>query len=315
MKKIIWIPLLVGGLLVASGTALVACNLPHTKGIETPYDFSGKEIKSVSMDLSISDISFKVGDSAKVICKEREKNHHEVSLNEENNALSIRFNMMKKWYNFADLFQPRFGVEVYLPAGSYETLNIKHSTGTVDIASGFTFSTLEIEGSTGDNNIKTNVTNKLHIKQSTGDISLSDTKAGEIDLDVSTGELNLSNVEATGNVKLKTSTGKINVNNFKCNDLTLEASTGDVSMNEAVASGKAFVKTSTGDITLKEFDASEVEISTSTGDIEAEFLTIKNVEASETTGKKNIDKELDREAGGKCKISTSTGNIKLTLKR
>ena len=315
MKKIIWIPLLVGGLLFAGGATLVACNIPKAAPVETPYDFAGKEIDSISMDLSISDVSFKVGDSAKVVCKESDKWHHEVNLNEESKALNINFSMKKKWYNFADLFQPKFAVEVYLPAGSYEALNITHSTGDINIASGFVFSSLNIEGSTGGVEIQTEVTNKAYIKQSTGDVSLSDSKAGELEIEVSTGKTKLSNVLVSGDVKLKASTGKVNANNLTCNNLTVNTSTGDITMKNTVAAGKATIKASTGEVTLEDFDAAEVSIQTDTGDVEATFLTIKNVDAETDTGKKNIDKELDREAGGKCYVKTDTGDIKLSLKR
>ena len=315
MKKIIWIPLLVGGVLFAGGATLVACNIPRAAAVETPYDFAGKEINTISMDLSISDVSFKVGDSAKVVCKESDKWHHEVSLNEESKALSINFHMQKKWYNFADLFQPKFAVEVYLPSGNYETLNIKHSTGDVNLASGFVFSSLNLEGSTGDIDIKSEVTNKAYIKQSTGDVTLSDTKLGELETDISTGKTKLSNVVVTGDVKLKASTGETKVNNLTCNNLTVIASTGDIEMGNTIAAGKADLKTSTGDVELEDFDAAEVYIKTSSVDVGARLLTIKNVDADTDTGKKNIDKELDREAGGKCVVKSSTGNIKLSLKR
>ena len=315
MKKIIWIPLLVGGVLLAGGVTLVACNIPKASPVETPYDFAGKEINTISMDLSISDVSFKVGESAKVVCKESEKWHHEVKLNEESKALSINFSMQKKWYEFNDLFQPKYAVEVYLPAGNYESLNIKHSTGDVNVASGFVFSAFEIEGSTGDVDVKTEVTNKLHIKQSTGDVSLCDSKASELDLEVTTGKLTLSNVAVTGDVKLKASTGKTNINKLTCNNLTVSGSTGDINIKDTLVAGKADIKASTGDIKLEDFDASEVYIKTSTGDIEATFLTIKNVEADSDTSKPKIDKELDRDAGGKCVVKTDTGEIELSLKK
>ena len=315
MKKIIWIPLLVGGLLFAGGATLVACNVPKAAPVETPYDFAGKEINTISMDLSISDVSFKVGDSAKVVCKESDKWHHEVALNEESKALSINFTMTKKWYEFSDLFQPKFAVEVYLPSGNYEALNIKHSTGDVKVESGFVFSSLNLEGSTGDVEIKTEVTNKAFIKQSTGDVSLCDSKANELQIEVSTGKVNLSNVAVTSDVNLKGSTGKTNIDKLTCNNLTVNSSTGDIKVKDTLVAGKAEFKASTGDVTLEDFDAAEVNIKTSTGDIEATFLTIKNVDAETDTGKRNVDKELDRDAGGKCYVRSDTGNIKLSLKR
>ena len=315
MKKIIWIPLVVGGLLFAGGVTLVACNVPKSAPVETPYDFSGKEISSVSTDLSISDISFKVGNSAKVVCKESDKWHHEVSLNEESNALNINFHMTKKWYNFADLFQPKFAVEVYLPSGNYEALNIKHSTGDVNVATGFTFSSLNVEGSTGNVEVKADVTNKTYIKQSTGDVSLSDNKTGELEINVSTGKINLSNVEVAGDAKLNGSTGKVNINGLKSNNLNVKTSTGDIVIKNSLIAGAANIKASTGDIFLEDFDAAEVSIETLTGDVEATFLTIKNVDIDTDTGKKNVDKELDRDAGGKCVVKTDTGDIKLSLKR
>ena len=315
MKKIIWIPLLVGGILLAGGATLVACNIPKAAPVETPYDFAGKEINTISMDLSISNVSFKVGESAKVVCKESDKYHHEVSLNEENKALSVNFKMTKKWYEFSDLFQPKFAVEVYLPSGSYETLNIKHSTGDINVDKGFTFNSIDLDGSTGDVEVKCNVVENAKIKQSTGDVTISDMNVASISTEVSTGKTSIKNVVVSGDVQLKASTGKVNVENLTCKNLTINASTGDIKLKDSLMSGKMDLKTGTGDVDIIDSDAAEVSIETDTGDVDATFLTIKNVDYHTDTGKLNIDKELDREAGGKCIVKTDTGNIKLSLKR
>ena len=315
MKKIIWIPLLVGGILLAGGATLVACNIPKAAPVETPYDFAGKEINTISMDLSISNVSFKVGESAKVVCKESDKYHHEVSFNEENKALSVNFKMAKKWYEFSDLFQPKFAVEVYLPSGSYETLNIKHSTGDINVDKGFTFNSIDLDGSTGDVEVKCNVVENAKIKQSTGDVTISDMNAASISTEVSTGKTSIKNVVVSGDVQLKASTGKVNVENLTCKNLTINASTGDIKLKDSLMSGKMDLKTGTGDVDIIDSDAAEVSIETDTGDVDATFLTIKNVDYHTDTGKLNIDKELDREAGGKCIVKTDTGNIKLSLKR
>ena len=314
MKKIIWIPLLVGGLLFAGGATLVACNVPKVAPVETPYDFAGKEINSISMDLSISDVSFKVGETAKVVCKESDKWHHEVNLNEESNALTINFTMKKKWYDFSELFQPRFAVEVYLPAGSYDTLNIKHSTGDVNVDKGFTFTELDIEGSTGDVLLKSDVANKAKIKQSTGKITVSEMKCAELSTEASTGKTTVSNVEVSGDAVLKSSTGKLVVNDFTSKNLTISSSTGDIKLTNAIMSEKMNLSASTGDIDIVDSDAGEVTIKTGTGDVEAVFLSVKDIDASSHTGKTKIDPNLNKDEGGNCKISTDTGDIKVSLK-
>ena len=66
------------------------------------------------------------------------------------------------------------------------------------------------------------------------------------------------------------------------------------------------INTSTGDVKVVKSDAGEIEIKTSTGDIEASFLTEKVFVTSSSTGDIRVPESYQ---GGKCKLTTSTGDI------
>ena len=72
-----------------------------------------------------------------------------------------------------------------------------------------------------------------------------------------------------------------------------------------------FVEPDSGDVLFDGCDAGEIEIETSTGDVKGTLLSEKIVFASASTGRVQVPEWI---SGGKCKITTSTGDIILGLK-
>ena len=66
----------------------------------------------------------------------------------------------------------------------------------------------------------------------------------------------------------------------------------------------------TGAVTLKKCDAKDVYITTKTGSVTGSFLTDKVIFAKSNTGKIEIPQLT---SGGKCEITTDTGDIKITI--
>ena len=71
------------------------------------------------------------------------------------------------------------------------------------------------------------------------------------------------------------------------------------------------IERSTGDIKLTDCDAEEIEIETTTGNIEGALKTPKIFIATSDTGKINVPETTE---GGKCKLTTDTGDIKIMIK-
>ena len=152
---------------------------------------------------------------------------------------------------------------------------------------------------------------EVKIVSSTGDINIPESYSmNNLDISLSTGNVSvISNV--TENVHIKSSTGDIH---FQANakNIHLEASTGKVKLSNSM-SEKLKIKTSTGDITVRNSDASSsIDIEASTGDVDAEFLSSKEFDVHASTGSVRVPSSVS--GATPCRIHTSTGDIKVTIK-
>ena len=151
---------------------------------------------------------------------------------------------------------------------------------------------------------------KAEIVLSTGDLNiLSGLKFKDMEIELSTGEATLE-CAVENDLNIEVGTGKIKVKSVNCKNVNLGASTGDITLDGVVAEEKLAVKTSTGDVKLKNCDGEEIKISTSTGDVTGTILTPKTYTCKTPTGKVSVP---ENEAGGKCEITTGTGDIKIKL--
>lgn len=122
--------------------------------------------------------------------------------------------------------------------------------------------------------------------------------------------MTVSHLTCEGDANIHTSTGNINLQGVVCDNLTLEADTGDVSLNSVIATDKLSVQTSTGDVRLEGSDAAEIFVETNTGNVKGSLLTEKIFIVQTDTGRINVPKTV---TGGKCEITTDTGNILITI--
>ena len=93
------------------------------------------------------------------------------------------------------------------------------------------------------------------------------------------------------------------------NSLDINASTSDILIKN-FAANTVKIKTSTGDIEFKGADAEELDIKTNTGDVFGTLLSDKTFVTETNTGTVKVPKST---SGGKCKIKTNTGDIKITI--
>lgn len=150
----------------------------------------------------------------------------------------------------------------------------------------------------------------LSIKEHTGDILLpKDFKFYSADILTSTGDIEFL-ATVLNQVKIDTDTGDISVKDSKAKALDISTSTGDVTLSNVIARDKFNIETDTGDVKFERSDADEIFVETDTGSVKGSLLTEKIFITSTDTGRVDVPKTI---SGGKCEITTDTGDIKITI--
>lgn len=245
-----------------------------------------------------------------IVCYEPQNVKHAVSV--KDGTLFIEVTDTRKWYEYLRINFRTPKITVSIPQGEYGSLVIKGDTGDVDIPKAFTFEEATVALSTGDVDFCATVLKQLTVKTSTGDIEVEKTTVGALDLLVSTGEITAENVFCEGNAKISVSTGKTDLDNVTCKNLTSTGDTGKIVLNDVIVTEKLLINRSTGDVTFDGADAKELFVKTSTGDVRGTLLSEKVFITQTDTGKVDVPQTV---SGGKCEISTDTGDIKLSIKQ
>ena len=292
--------------LIASGFDF--SNLGNTKYETNTYDVNEK-FHSVKIDTKETNIVFKLSSDGKtrVVCEEREKTSHSVSV--ENETLMIGINDEREWYEFLSFFRKSLSMTVYLPTNEYEALTIDSGTGDVLIPGDFSFDSIDVKASTGDVNCKACASGNIKLKTSTGDIKAEGIDAESIDISVSTGSININSVVCKGALSAKVSTGRTVMTDVTCKSFITNGSTGDVTLKDVNASDNFNIERSTGDVRFDGCDAGEIFIKTSTGDVGGTLRSEKVFITKTSVGDINVP---DTVKGGRCEITTATGDVTIT---
>lgn len=150
----------------------------------------------------------------------------------------------------------------------------------------------------------------FYVKRTTGEVAMSKIAAGTLTIDKTTGKINISTA-VCGDVQLTVTTGSMQITDMTCANFTSEGDTGSLTMDNVVASGKFTIDRTTGDITFNGCDGAEIEVKTTTGSVTGALLSDKIFIARSTSGRVNVPETL---TGGKCKITTTSGKIKIEIK-
>ena len=262
---------------------LKSTEVTETYNIEESY--TDIKIEGKGLEVSI----YSSNNENKVVYSENKKVTIETKVID--GVLTIKQNDNRKFYdmlfNFSD-----FEVDLYLTEELINSLNIKGKVGDIEINKGFTFSNVDISNSTGDVEFKSNVKNNLSISNSTGDIEIENSNIG-------------------GSLNIETKTGDIELSNTNCNKLDIKVSTGDTELVNTLVTTDFKMDGSTGDVRFDEFDASNIEVSVGTGNVKGTIKSSKIFIAKSKTGSVSVPETV---TGGVCKITTSTGNIKISYK-
>ena len=311
-------------LLLAAGCLVVGCiifagvmsvlkwdfNKLSTVKYETNTYNLSEEIMSISLTTCTANVVLipGEGENATVTCYEQKNEKHTVSV--KDGTLTVQYTDTRKWYEHIGISFGATKIVISIPGGEYGSLSIKSDTGNVEIPKDFTFESIDIREDTGKVTNRASASGAVKIKTTTGDILVENISAGSMDLSVSTGKITASEVTCTGDVKVGVSTGKTNLSGVKCKNLISNGTTGSLSLKNVIATESFSLTRSTGDVVLDGCDAAQINAKTTTGSITGTLLSEKVFITSTSTGKIDVPKTL---AGGKCELSTSTGNIKIKI--
>ncbi|MBQ8683595.1 MAG: DUF4097 family beta strand repeat protein [Clostridia bacterium] len=304
--------LVVVGLILFAG-AMTANGWDFTKlstvsPVTNSYEVSGFD--KISIDIDTAELVFVPTDEAvcRVVCYEQEKVQHTVTV--QDGTLCISRVDTRKWYEHIGIFFDEFRVTVSLPKTVYAALKIDTHTGNVTIPQGLTFGVLEVKGSTADVSCLAAVSERLSIVTSTGDILVDGLTVDEVALSTTTGNVRMQSTEVKGRVDVEVNTGDVRLTKVACETLEVDSDTGKQWLKDVVVSGALSLESDTGDVRLTGCDGAQITIETDTGDVTGTLLTDKVFITETSTGRIQVPKTT---TGGRCEITTSTGDISITI--
>ena len=311
-------------LVIATSLVLIGCIIwggvmtmlqwDFTKLSTVQYETNEHEIIEAFQHISISADTANIvfvpseNETASVICHEQENMKHNVSV--ENDTLVIQVKDTRKWQDHIGIHFGKPKITVYLPQSEYGVLWVRSSTGDITIPREFRFKSMDISQSAGNVTCFASASDTVKIKTTTGDIHVENISAGSLELSLSTGKMTVSNVECSGDLTITASTGKTRLTDVKCKNLISNGTTGGISIKNVIATEKFHIVRNTGDVTFEHADAAEIYVKTSTGDVTGSLMTQKDFIVASSSGKIDVP---NTSGIGKCQISTSTGDIILTV--
>jgi hypothetical protein len=151
----------------------------------------------------------------------------------------------------------------------------------------------------------------LSVQADTSDVEIAENFTFEdITIAVSTGDIHMEGIVAN-NIKLTVSTGDVVARNIQCLQFSSAGSTGDLKLQQLMAKETIRIERSTGDVDFEGCDAAEITVTTDTGHIRGSLLSNKVFIAETDTGRVDVPHTT---TGGKCHLTTDTGNIKISIR-
>lgn len=304
--------ILVGGILfvgVMTSFSWDFGKLSTEKYLTNSYDIN-EDFSSVSIDATVADITFAAAEDGKcsVVCYEEENQKHTVGV--EGGELKVELVDTRKWYEHIGIGFSSPKITVYMPTGEYGALDVKCSTGHVEIPDELDFVSIDIKLTTGDIKCYASAEEHIRISATTGSVLVQNSVADELDIRTTTGNITVCGFTSQGSVCANVSTGKTVMENVTAGSVSTEGNTGDVRLENVIASELLDIERSTGDVRLIRCDAANIEIETDTGDVDCTLLSGKIFEVETDTGSRDVPSST---SGGKCKVDTDTGDVKIRI--
>ena len=124
--------------------------------------------------------------------------------------------------------------------------------------------------------------------------------------------MDISDVELTGDIRIIESTGRAVMEDVSCENLISDGDTGSLEMTNVIASGEFQLERDTGNIVFNGCDAGTIFVKTDTGSVTGTLRTDKVFITDTDTGSVDVPKTI---TGGRCEITTDTGDIRIKMEQ
>ncbi len=252
------------------------------------------------------------GDTCYVNYPDTNRGTHEAVL--ENGILKISFEPSKNWYDYIQFFsltdQSSY-LNVYLPRGEYDALDLSAKSGNITVSEGPSFTSADITLASGNANFSAEVSSALKIETVSGnievfDISLSGAALENLDLSAASGTVRLSGAEAK-KASIKTASGNIRVNSVRFDSFNANASSGNIKIADSRLA-QCNIKAASGNIDLNRIWISDASFEAASGNIKGS-LTVKPIFIPNSgSGRIKIPENLYG-SEGTVRVTTASGNI------
>ena len=311
MKGIFVALIVVGSIALGAGAVIVGYNVIKGRKDDTYVTNRhnvDETIKNFDIDTSTANVELAKANDGQglVVCEEREKVYHEVTVN--NGLLKIKTVDTRRWFEkwfFNFDFRP-MKITVYLPETACENLDFEGSTGSLDIASDYTFTSIKAVASTGSIKINNQVSGDIDAKASTGSVSVLNATANNLKVKASTGSVTVKNTEITGEANLEASTGSVNVENIKCAKFNAKTSTGSFNGVGIEATCDAYIEGSTGSSRVVTIKCQNLTVKHSIGGANLEDVQCQDLTVKASTGAVKLTNAI---AVNRMDIKTTTGDV------
>lgn len=236
-----------------------------------------EDIDKIDVNMVSTDVTIRASedDNVRVIINGKENRKDKYSISNENNILKLE---EKAYSSFCIGFC--FYMEevvIYLPESYNKDINIKGTSGNVNIMNNYD-SNMKIETVSGE--IKVQDTGDIYAKSTSGDINVGNAKNAELkstsgDVEIKSGK-KVKISTTSGDIELEeaeeaditSASGEIKVG--KCGNVNLSTMSGDILVMDLTVNGESNINSTSGEVVVNKVNDVYVETKTTSGDVRVE---------------------------------------------
>ncbi len=305
--------IILGIIICAAGMLMIDFDLTELNSAtaETNVHEITQDFDSISIDVTEADVRLEPSADGvcRVVCEETDRVRHSVSVTAD--TLSIGRVDTRKWYERFGIFFNKMSVCVYLPEDEYGELKIKSVSGNIVISLGCETECIEVNSTSGDVSFSAVSDGNVVIKSVSGNITAADISAGSISVKSTSGRLKLARLFSESDITLGTTSGDMMLDGCEADNIYADTTSGKLSAENAIAVKYAEYESVSGDMKLSACDAQELKLKAVSGDITATLLSEKSYFTHTVSGNVFVPPSVMNT--GKCDVSTTSGNIRITL--
>lgn len=278
----------------------------ETRTYEVQEPFQHIEICDVDCDVRL----LPAGDGlCRVTCVESDKIVNMVEV--KDGVLTITRQDNRRWYERMGIWWTGGAdVTVYLPESEYRSIVLKTVSGDISVPEDFTFTTADVNTTSGEISFLARTSGGLNIKSTSGDITAGRADGGPVQAVTVSGDIRLSDTAAE-ELSVNTTSGEVKLSRVTARELEITTTSGEIELNSVQVEGSARLESVSGDVELRDFDAADITIKTTSGEVGGNLLSSKNFVTSTTSGSVRVPSS-DLSAGT-CNVKTTSGNIKIDI--